>query len=188
MAAPPHSDTDDMITELVRDHREVEEMFGKLEERRPTEERQEILNNVITELVRHSVAEEQHLYPTARSVLDDGDSIADHEISEHEEVEQLMKRLESLEPEDAEYERAIRELISNVRHHLEDEEGDLFPRLKQACNPAQLRDLGDKLRTAKATAPTHPHPKTPNTPGGAVKATAPMAGLVDRVRDSLTNR
>lgn len=186
--AAPHSDTDDMLTELTKDHRQVEEMFGKLQERRPTEERHEILGDVITELVRHSVAEEQHLYPTARAVLDDGDSIADQEIAEHQEVEQLMKRLEGLQPEDAEYEPAIRELTSNVRQHVQEEEGVLFPRLKQACNPAQLQELGDKLRTAKETAPTHPHPKSPDAPGGAVKAMVPMAGMVDRLRDRLSRR
>lgn len=183
--AAPHRDTDDMITELMKDHREVEELFGRLTQVRPAEDRQEIVQEVITELVRHSIAEEQHLYPTAREVLPDGDSLADREIADHAEVELLMKRLENLAPTDADFEPTLRELMTSVRQHLEEEERELFPRLRQACSVERLHELGDKLRRAKSMAPTHPHPNAPTTPP-ANKFAAPLAGLVDRVRDSLT--
>lgn len=181
--AAQHSENDDMVTELVKDHGEVEELFGQLEQDRAPEERQQIVEQVITELVRHSVAEEQHLYPTARTVLADGDTIADREIAEHAEVEQLLKRLENLTPTEVEFDSTVRQVISDVRAHVEEEEGDLFPRLQHACTAVQLRELGDKIRSAKATAPTHPHPKTPTTPP-ANRVAAPLTGLVDRVRDT----
>jgi hemerythrin superfamily protein len=186
--AAPHSDTDDMVTELVKDHREVEEMFQKLE--RPTlssDERNSTLQDVITELVRHSVAEEQYLYPTAREALDDGDSIADHEIEEHSTVEKQMKELERMDPADAGFTSTLHQFIGDVRHHIEEEEGELFPRLQKACTPEQLRELGDKIRTIKKIAPTHPHPSSPSTPPGTTVA-GPLAGLFDRVRDAVTSK
>lgn len=186
--AAPHSPTDDMVTELVKDHREVEEMFTKLEQPNlPADERDNTLQQVITELVRHSVAEEQYLYPTAREALDDGDSIADHEIEEHKTAEQLMKDLERMEPGDTQFQPTLQEFINDVRHHIQEEEGDLFPRLQTTCTPEQLRELGDKIRMMKKIAPTHPHPDAPHTPPGTTVA-GPMAGLVDRVRDAVTKK
>ena len=78
-------------------------------------------------------------------------------------------------------------LMDEVASHLQDEENNLFPMLRQACTPEQLNDLGDKIRRAKAMAPTRPHPSTPSTPM-ASKLLAPGAGLVDRARDFVTGR
>ncbi|MET8147110.1 hemerythrin domain-containing protein [Actinoplanes sp. NPDC049668] len=75
----------DLIEILVHDHREVEELFDKFEATADPERRQDISEAAITELVRHSVAEEQYLYPAARKALPDGDEIAEHEIAEHAE-------------------------------------------------------------------------------------------------------
>jgi hypothetical protein len=68
---------------------------------------------------------------------------------------------------------------------FEEEERDLFRRLRQICSDDELRDLGDKVRTAKKVAPTHPHPSAPDTPPGNFVA-GPMAGLVDKVRDAFS--
>lgn len=183
--AAPHSDTDDMVTELVKDHREVEEMFTKLEQRQvPTADRAQLVQDVITELVRHSVAEEQYLYPTTRRVLDDGDAIADREIAEHDQAEQAMKQLERMDPEDADYEPTLSTFMTDIREHVQEEERDLFPRLQRSCTPEDLRELGDKIRKLKRIAPTHPHPASPSTPPGTTIA-GPLAGLVDRVRDAV---
>jgi hemerythrin-like domain-containing protein len=179
-----HSDSDDMITELVKDHREVQEMFDKLLERQvPTEERASVVADVITELVRHSVVEEQHLYPLARRVLGDGDQLADHEISEHAEAERLMKQLEETDMMDASFEPTLHTLMTDVRHHIQEEERDLFPRLREACSDDELRELGDKIRSSKRLAPTHPHPGAPDTPPGD-KVLGPLVGLVDKARDA----
>lgn len=59
--------------------------------------------------------------------------------------------------------------------------GELFPRLQQACGNDRLREFGDKVRTLKKIAPTHPHPHSPGT-----TLAGPVAGLVDRVRDTLS--
>jgi hypothetical protein len=78
-------------------------------------------------------------------------------------------------------------VIAEVSAHVSDEEENLFPALGDVCSPEQLHDLGDKVRRAKKTAPTRPHPSAPDTPP-ANKLLAPGAGLVDRARDFVTGR
>ncbi|RCW44595.1 hemerythrin HHE cation binding domain-containing protein [Halopolyspora algeriensis] len=178
----------DMIGMLIDDHRSVEEAFQQFESGGLTpEQRRNLIDHIITELVRHSVAEEQYLYPTARETLPDGNEIADHEISEHAEAERTMKQLESLDPHDEQFTNTANELISSIRHHVQDEENDLFPKLRQSCSSERLEELGGKIQQAKETAPTRPHPSSPTKPP-MNKILDPGAGLVDRARDALTGR
>ncbi|WP_223168185.1 hemerythrin domain-containing protein [Nonomuraea sp. SYSU D8015] len=179
----------DVIAVLETDHREVEQMFTELEQLAgENSKRVELLTEkVVIELVRHSVAEEEYLYPVVRQYVPDGDAIADEEIAEHAEAEQTMKQLEELEPADTMFWTALNQLMGQIRHHVREEENDLFPRLWQACSPEQLVELGEKVQQAKKTAPTRPHPAAPDTPPGN-KLLAPGTGLVDRLRDALTGR
>jgi hemerythrin-like domain-containing protein len=142
---------------------------------------------VITELVRHSVAEEQYLYPVARRALPGGDKIADHELEEHAEAEQVMKELERTDTDDPKYDDLTRKLIDAIRHHVEDEESDLLPKLRDACDAGELRELGEKFENSKKLAPTRPHPSAPDRPP-ANKILGPGVGLIDRMRDALTGR
>jgi hemerythrin superfamily protein len=180
---------EDMISVLVTDHREVEEMFTRLEQQsgQTGEDLKNLATQVVAELVRHSVAEEAYLYPTTREALPDGDALADQEIAEHAEAERTMKRLEALDPTDAEFWPTLTALMTEIRSHIQEEENDLFPRLREACTAEQLTELGGKVETAKKTAPTRPHPSAPDKPP-ANKLLAPGAGLVDRVRDALSGR
>lgn len=178
----------DLVDVLVKDHRAVESAFEEYERGGLSEqERQGLVDHIITELVRHSVAEEQYLYPTARKSLPDGDSVADREIREHAEAEEVMKQLEGMEPSDAEYDGLVRKLIEDIRHHVDDEERDLFPRLRGSCSAEQLRELGSKITKAKEWAPTRPHPSAPDKPP-ANMILDPGAGMVDRLRDTLSGR
>ena len=78
-------------------------------------------------------------------------------------------------------------LIKDIRHHVEDEESDLLPRLRDACDGPELTELGKKFERAKKAAPTRPHPSAPDKPP-ANKILAPGVGLIDRMRDVLTGR
>lgn len=178
----------DVIDELTTDHREVEELFGRIEALPPGHEDRKVYADQATiELVRHSVAEEEHLYPAVREHLADGDAIADREIDDHSRAEQIMKDLEGREAGDAEFDRLMGRLMTEIRSHVADEEGNLFPQLRAACTPDALNGLGDKVRQAKKTAPTRPHPSAPDEPP-ANKLLAPGAGMVDRMRDALSGR
>jgi hemerythrin superfamily protein len=178
----------DVIGVLIKDHREVEEMFGQLQSGgMSADERETLTQKVVTELVRHSIAEEMYLYPTVRKSVPGGGEIADQEIKEHGEAEKTMKRLEGLKPGDPQFEQALTTLMTEIRQHVQEEEEQLFPKLAQHVSETDLKELGEKVQQAKKTAPTRPHPSAPDTPPGN-KALGPFAGLVDRMRDAISGR
>lgn len=177
-----------VLDELVADHREVEDIFGRIEALPSGDKDRKVYADQATrELVRHSVAEEEYLCPAVRSHLVNGDTMADREIEDHARAERIMKELEGCEAGDPEFDRLVGRLMSEVRAHIADEEQSLFPQLRVVCPASTLDDLGDKVRTARMVAPTRPHPAAPDTPE-ADKPPAPGAGLVDRLRDALTGR
>lgn len=179
---------DDLVSVLIADHRAVEGAFEEYERGGLSHSQsRNLVDHIITELVRHSVAEEQYLYPAAREMLSDGAEIADHEMQEHSEAEQVMKQIERLDTEKPDFDHAVRELIEDIRHHVSDEENDLLPRMRTACSANQLQDLGNKFLMAKKSAPTRPHPMAPDTPP-ANFVLDPGAGMVDRLRDALSGR
>jgi hemerythrin superfamily protein len=101
----------DIVDEIIADHRQVEAVFGEIENSSDPSNRRELVEHVITELVRHSVGEEQYLYPTARNMLPDGEQVADHELKEHAEAEEVMKELENTDEGDPKFDALVRTLI-----------------------------------------------------------------------------
>lgn len=178
----------DLIKVITDDHREIERAFAEMESGLGTPEyRRQLADHVIADLVRHSVAEEQFMYPDARDALADGDKLVDQEIAEHSEAEQLMKNLEDVQPTDPKFDQTVGALINDVRQHIEEEERSLLPALQAACPEKQLRHLGQKVLLAKDAAPTRPHPSAPDTPPANLILDA-GAGLIDKVRDALSGR
>ncbi|MFE2324351.1 hemerythrin domain-containing protein [Streptomyces sp. NPDC059385] len=177
-----------MLEELMADHREVEEIFARIQAMTGQgQQLRDLVDEVTIELVRHSVAEEQYLYPAVRKYIEGGDRLADKELQDHSRVEKILKRLEKMSTDDAQMSPVLQQLMDEVAAHVEDEENNLFPMLRRACSAETLRELGDKTRRAKAMAPTRPHPSAPTTPP-ANKLLAPGVGLVDRARDFVTGR
>ena len=181
------SEQQDLVDKVIADHREVENVFKEIEQNDAPTKRRDLVEHAIAELVRHSVAEEEYLYPTARRVLPDGDKLVNDKLKEHTDAEWVMKRIESTHTDDRRFEELVAKLIQDVRRHIEDEERDLLPQLRAACDEADLRKLGEKFEHSKRLAPTRPHPSAPNRPP-VNKILAAGEGLVDRLRDALTGR
>lgn len=180
--------TTDLIELIEQDHHEFERMFAELERgAHSADYRKQLVDHLIADLTRHAVAEEQLLYPTARDKLPDGDKLVDHEIEEHNEAEEVMKELEGLEPLHPEFEYRVTKLIDEVKHHLEEEESKLLPRVRAACSVDELSNLGKSFELAKKAAPTRPHPSGPDKPPANL-IIGPGVGIIDKVRDVLSNR
>jgi hypothetical protein len=122
-----------------------------------------------------------------RRLVPGGDDIADKEISEHSEIEQALKDLESVAATDADFGTVTRRLRDEVLEHVREEENTLFPALVEHASKEDLLELGEQVQTAKRVAPTRPHPSAPDRPP-LNKLLAPGAGLVDRIRDHLSGR
>ncbi|MFF6998897.1 hemerythrin domain-containing protein [Streptomyces sp. NPDC008313] len=178
----------DVIQELTSDHREVQALFDRFRAAAPgSAERADLVDRLTIELVRHSVAEKEYLYPAVRDHVADGDRWADKELAEHQEVEELLRDLAGREADAEDFDELVLSLVVQVTAHAREEEQLLFPRLQAVCPAGILDELGEKVRQAKRTAPTRARPRLPDSPL-VNKALAPRVGLLDRLRDVLTRR
>jgi hemerythrin superfamily protein len=177
----------DVISVLTRDHGQVQQLFARLQPARDPAQRRLLAEQVTIELVRHAVAEEMYLFPVARTVLPDGDAIADTQIADHTEIEKSLKELEKTDPASPAFDVVLTQLLPQVQRHINTEEEELFPRLADHLGHNELIDLGDRVQAAKDKAPTRPHPAAPDRPP-LNKLLAPGTGLVDRIRDRLSGR
>ena len=181
----------DVIEVLEHDHREIERMFAELESLRgaSTEEakarRKAVTDQVTIELVRHSVAEEVLVYPQVEEKVSAEE--AEHARKEHAEAEETLHRLEKLDADDPEFDDQLATLVEEIRHHIADEEGQMFAHMRQVIDADQLRNLGTAVEAFKKVAPTRPHPNVPNEPLPRLAA-GPAASLFDRMRDLATGR
>ncbi len=181
------AEEENLIAVLLADHREVERTLQELESSDSSEQQRRALELLIVEVVRHSVAEEQYVYPAAREKLPDGDDVADRKIGARSEDEELMNRLAGMASEDVQFHELFRQLAANLRQHIDEDETSFLPRLRQACSAQELQDLGKKVEVAKGSAPTHPHPSAPDSsPFNLVSD--PAIGMVDRLRDWFSGR
>ncbi len=176
------------IDVLKQDHRTVEQLFGQYQEAAASPERKrEIVNQIIRELSVHAAIEEEILYPTVRESLPDGDELAQESLQEHHQVKQVLSDLDAMAPDDPELDQRLGRVMEDFQHHVEEEEGEMFPKLQQVLDEESLADVGRELEEAKKRAPTRPHPTAPDEPPG-IKVAGPAAALLDRIRDKLQRR
>jgi hemerythrin superfamily protein len=177
----------DAITLLKDDHKTVEKLFKRFEKagKNAHAEKRQIADRICEELSKHAVIEETLFYPVTRATVPETEDIALESLEEHHIVKWVLSEVDDMEPADERFDAKMTVLIENVRHHVEEEEGEYFPMVRKALGRNALRDLGDAMKDAKATAPTHPHPRAPDTPPGNIVAGA-TAAAVDLVGDTVS--
>ena len=137
---------DDIIDMLVTEHRVLEGLFADVETTSDRTVRREVLEAAIAELKRHAATEERYLYPMTREQLPAGDDIADHELREHADADRIIDRLATLDDADPTYDPLVSTMMTDIRRHVQEEETEIFPRLRGACPPETLRELAEKAR------------------------------------------
>ena len=177
---------EDVIDALTTDHREAMDLIGQIRSAAP-DERRELADQLISELVRHSVAEEMYVYPAMRDHLPNGDEAVEHDTKEHKELESTMKALEGADAAGPGFLELLARLEAVLVDHVSDEENEQFPQLRENVPAEKLVELREKVETAKRIAPTRPHPLSPNAELFH-KLVGPGVGMVDRLRDKLTGR
>lgn len=180
---------------LVDDHRAVDSLFVDIEalldradrlDEEPRRQTRALLDEATVELVRHSSAETEYVYPVARRVLGGSDQV-DHDVDEHFEIERTLSQLDGMDPGHDDFPRLVHKLIEQVRDHVAEEERTLLPTLEERVDFGELEQIGSKVYEAKNSGPTHPHAGTPKTVLGSRWFTNMHAGL-DRIRDALARR
>jgi len=173
----------DAITMLKDDHRTVERLFKGFERagERAYVEKRKIVDMVIEELAKHAAVEEQLFYPVTRQTVPETEDLALESLEEHHIVKWVLSELDGMKPTDERFTAKVTVLMENVRHHVEEEESDLFPQLRKSMKRKELEELAEAMEAAKKVAPTRPHPRAPDTPPGNIVAGA-AAGAVDKAQ------
>ncbi len=177
----------DAITFLKDDHRSVEQLFKRFEQagERAHVQKRQIVDRIVEELSVHAAIEEQVFYPVARAAVPDTEDIVLESLEEHHVVKWLLSELVDMDPAHERFDAKVTVLIENVRHHIEEEESDFFPKVREQLGRNELAELGETLANSKKSAPTRPHPRNPDAgPANVVAGT--ITGVVDRVGDQLS--
>jgi len=147
-AAPaPKAEFQDAIGLLEADHREVDNLFDAFEAASDKGEKKALADKICLALKVHTQIEEELFYPPAREKTGDGDLI-DEAIVEHTGAKTLIAQIEAMVPGQPLYDAKMKVLSEQVRHHVEEEESELFPEVRET--KLNLDALGAKLAARKA--------------------------------------
>jgi DUF438 domain-containing protein len=140
----------DAIVLLTQDHDRVKELFDEFEmletEEGGEDEKLELVQQICTELTIHTQLEEEIFYPAAIEAIGQLD-IMDEALVEHGKAKEQIDQLVSMAPEDDYYDAEVNVLRDMVEHHIQEEEGKMFPRLKKSS--MDLASLGEQISQRK---------------------------------------
>jgi iron-sulfur cluster repair protein YtfE (RIC family) len=139
------------FTLLKADHDKVAKLLEQIDQttERGVKTREELFAKVKTELDLHAQIEETIFYPALEQAEETRD-ITLEAFEEHRLVKQLLKELESLSKDTEEWTAKFTVLKENVEHHVEEEEGEMFPKAKKVLSKEDQETLGARLEEAKA--------------------------------------
>jgi hemerythrin superfamily protein len=176
----------DAIMLLKQDHKTVEGLFRRFEQAgdRAYTTKRRLVDKMIEELSVHSSIEETVFYPATREARQETEDEVLESLEEHHLVKIVLSELESMDPKDERFDAKVTVMMENVRHHVGEEEHELFPQVRSAMGRKELQELGGRLEEARRTAPTRPHPRSPDEPPGNLVAT-PVAAVLDAAKDAM---
>jgi iron-sulfur cluster repair protein YtfE (RIC family) len=138
----------DAIQFLKQQHEEAKQMFGRIEQAQGGE-RERLWRQLGPELKAHEQIEEQHLYgPVAREASD----LAEWQDRHREEVQEAEAMIQTIDETDASEQswlEHVRELKSTLEHHIQEEEGTIWPKIRQVWDDAKLEKAGKQMASAK---------------------------------------
>ncbi|MEV5438878.1 hemerythrin domain-containing protein [Streptomyces sp. NPDC052682] len=140
---------DDLITLVTTDHRELKRLFDMMQEDRSS--RPLALPLAVAMLDAHSEAEEDRVYPAVAKEAGEK-AEAEHAAEEHHQAEDLGRHLLEMDWESQEFDQALQEWISAVLHHVEEEENEILPALREAVDEDRLRELGLQFAARRSRA------------------------------------
>jgi hemerythrin-like domain-containing protein len=138
----------DAIDMLMQDHDKVEKAFRDFEkmDRQDAEACRRLVQSVCEELKTHTTLEEEIFYPAVREAIGDEDLMNEASV-EHETARMLIEQLENMGADDPNYHATFTVLGEYVRHHIKEEQGEMFPAAKRA--KVDLAALGERMRARK---------------------------------------
>jgi hemerythrin superfamily protein len=143
----------DAITLLKADHDVVKSLLAELESttERGVKTRTELFARIKDELTVHEIIEEEIFYPELKAHPKAEDIVLEG-FEEHHVVDLLLGELSDLAVDDETWGAKAKVMKENVEHHIEEEEGQMFPKARSVFDKAELTELGERMAARKETA------------------------------------
>ena len=136
----------DAIRMLKDDHKRVQALFERFERTRGETQKEKVAETICNELKVHAQLEEELFYPAARKAISDPDLMNEAEI-EHQSAKALIAQIEGSSPANEKYDALVTVLGEYIRHHVKEEEGEMFKKVRQS--ELDLADLGERMQARK---------------------------------------
>lgn len=127
---------------LKADHEKVTELFSEYEQARTTTQKKKLATEICTALTVHAQVEEEMLYPDAKAAMNDTELVPEATV-EHSTIKNLVAQIEAEEPGGEMYDAKVKVLSEYVKHHVKEEEKEIFPKLKKSS--LDLVELGARM-------------------------------------------
>ncbi|CAN5431287.1 hypothetical protein BH23ACT3_BH23ACT3_03530 [soil metagenome] len=169
----------DAIALLKQDHREIKDLFEKFEAAgaRAHKTRESTVDAIIEKLSVHAGIEEAVFYPAIRERIPAADEDVFEALEEHHVAKQTLAELQRMSSQDERFTAKVTVLIESVRHHVDEEEKELFAEVRKAFTRSELEEMAERLTDARAIAPSRPHPHAPDEPPANLAANLVAAPL-----------
>ena len=144
----PSRDTPDAITLIKEDHRKVEDLFEKAETARDEDRKKMLVQQICTELMIHSMVEEEIFYPACKGNIEDEDVLEEAYV-EHDGAKVLIAELLESEPDSEFYDAKVKVLSELIKHHVKEEEKRSEGLLAQGREGLDMGALGERIMARK---------------------------------------
>jgi hemerythrin-like domain-containing protein len=148
----------DAIVLLKNDHKEILRTFKDFEKAGDDAHatKGKLVDRIIELLTVHTYIENEVMYPRVRELLPEVEEDVLESYEEHHVADVLVVELSAMKPDSERFTAKTTVLIENVRHHIEEEETDWFPKVREGLGRKALQDLGAEMIEARKSAPTRP--------------------------------
>ena len=146
----------DAIVLLKDDHKEIRRLFRQFQSAKTKSSKGAAVRRVVKALTVYSYVENECMYPEVRRLLPDLEDDVLRSAEENHVADLLCAELAAMAPGDERFDAKTTVLIENVTHHIEEEEQDWFPKVREGLGRKSLQEIGEELLEAKKKAPTKP--------------------------------
>jgi hemerythrin superfamily protein len=148
----------DAIVLLKADHKEVRKLFREFEKAGDGAETRkgQLVKKILEELTVHTYIENEVMYPEVRKLVPEIEDDILESYEEHHVADVLCMELFVMKPDSDRFDAKTTVLIESVQHHIEEEEGEWFPKVREALGRNDLNELGERMLEAKKKAPRSP--------------------------------
>ena len=164
----------DAIVMLKEDHKRVKKLFRDFRSAAESGDRQaqgRLATTILEELTVHTYLENEVMYPEVRKLLPDLENDVLESYEEHHVADVLCMELASMTPQDDHFVAKVTVLAENVTHHIDEEEGEWFPKVREGLGRKRLQEMGARMAELRPSAPTRPtEPKALRKALDAVRA------------------